>query len=77
VVLSALGQLWGIAGSIVISSAIFATYHFSLWMLVPTFVLGLALGWLAEKTEGLWPPIALHVLYNGLTVAIVFWPLSG
>jgi len=42
VVLSALGQLWAY-GSILISSAIFATYHFSLWMLVPTFVLGVAL----------------------------------
>jgi len=30
------------------------------------------LGWRAERTDGLWPPIALHALYNAITVAAVF-----
>jgi membrane protease YdiL (CAAX protease family) len=36
------------------------------------FVLGVALGWLAHAREGLWPSIAVHALYNAITVAAAF-----
>jgi membrane protease YdiL (CAAX protease family) len=54
------------------SAALFALYHFTAWALVPTFVLGMALGWLALTRRTLWPAIALHVLYNGVVVAAAF-----
>lgn len=73
VVQSAARQRWGAWVSIAATSLLFALYHFDPWMFAPTFVLGLALGWIAEKRRGLWPPIALHVLYNGITVVAVFW----
>ena len=73
VVQSAARQRWGVWASIAATSVLFALYHFDPWMFAPTFVLSLALGWLAEKRRGLWPPIALHVLYNGITVVAVFW----
>ena len=66
---SSAGALWGIG----ITALLFGLYHFDEWMFTPTFLLGIALGWLAENRNGLWPPIALHVLYNGLTVVAVFW----
>lgn len=58
--------------AIVVSSAIFALYHFSAWVALPTFLLGIALGWLASRFKTLWPAIALHALYNGVVVAAVF-----
>ena len=59
-----------------ISSALFAGYHFNAWLLVPTFVLGFAAGWLALRRESLWPAIALHSLYNVVPVAMAFYVVS-
>lgn len=59
-------------GGIVASAALYAAFHFSLWMFLPTFVLGIALGWLARSRGGLMPAIALHVLYNSAAVAAAF-----
>lgn len=73
VVQPALGRRFGPPAGIAVTALLFGIYHFDLWMFVPTFVLGLALGWLAENRRGLWPPIALHVLYNAVTVVAVFW----
>ncbi len=76
VVQSAARRRWSMLPSIVVTSALFAVYHFDPWMFAPTFLLGLALGWLAELRQGLWPSIALHVLYNAITVLAVFWLVS-
>lgn len=59
--------------AIVIQALLFAAFHRSLWLLFPTFVLGVVLGWLAHTRENLWPPIALHAIYNALTVAAAFF----
>lgn len=63
---------WGAGVAVVAQAALFAAFHRSLWLLFPTFVLGLALGWLALNRKSLWPPIALHALYNAITVAAAF-----
>lgn len=70
--LEGLTAKWGIRLAIFAQAALFAAFHRSLWLLVPTFVLGLVLGWLAHERESLWPPIALHALYNAITVAAAF-----
>ena len=72
VILGVLGGLLGDWGAIGVSAALFAVFHFSLWMFVPTLVLGLALGWLARSRRSLVPAIALHVLYNAAAVAAAF-----
>jgi len=59
-------------GGILASAALYAAFHFSLWMFLPTFVLGIALGWLVRSRGGLMPAIALHVLYNAAAVAAAF-----
>jgi membrane protease YdiL (CAAX protease family) len=58
--------------AIVVSSAVFAGYHLSAWFFFPTFVLGMALGWLAFSRRSLVPAIALHVVYNAAAVAAAF-----
>ncbi len=69
IVLPVLGARWGAWPAVVTSAAVFAAYHFSAWMFAPTFVLGVALAWLAWTRRSLWPAICLHVLYNGAAVA--------
>ncbi len=58
--------------AIVAQALLFAAFHRSLWLLFPTFVLGVVLGWLAHTRDNLWPSIALHALYNALTVVAAF-----
>lgn len=55
-----------------VQALLFAAFHRSLWMFVPMFMLGLVLGWLAHARDSLWPPIALHALYNAITVVLAF-----
>lgn len=62
----------GVWPGIVLQAALFAAFHRSWWLLFPMFVLGVVLGWLTERTDSLWPPVALHALYNAITVAAAF-----
>lgn len=74
--LEGLTAKWGAGVGIVVQAALFAAFHRSLWLLFPTFVLGLVLGWLAHDRESLWPPIVLHSAYNAITVAAAFLVLG-
>lgn len=76
VVRGALEARWGMWVAITVSAAFFAAYHFNAWLAVPTFVLGMATGWLASTREGLWPAIWLHALFNAVPVVMAFW-LAG
>lgn len=58
----------------VASALVFSAAHGSLAALLPLFVLGCLLAFLYEKTGSIWAPIAVHLLFNGATVAI---QLSG
>lgn len=70
--LEGLAARFGAWPAIFAQAALFAAFHRSWWLLLPTLVLGIVLGWLAHERESLWPPIALHALYNALTVAAAF-----
>ena len=70
--LEGLAARFGVWPAIIAQALLFAAFHRSLWSLLPMFVLGVALGWLAHVREGLWPSIALHALYNAITVAAAF-----
>jgi membrane protease YdiL (CAAX protease family) len=52
---------------IVCAATLFATIHIGSvkWIAIPgLWVLGVALGWLYERTGSLWPGIATHALFN-------------
>ena len=72
VILSAVGNRLGMWPAIAISAVLFAGYHLSGWLFLPMLVFGVALGWLTWARHSLWPPIVLHVLFNGLAVAAAF-----
>jgi membrane protease YdiL (CAAX protease family) len=72
VVMTAAAERWGMWPGIVISAGLFSAIHVTAWAIVPTFALGVALGWLAWTRGSLWPAIVLHALYTG-SLSAAFW----
>lgn len=72
-VYQALKERTGAAWAGALSALIFAIYHFSLWLIVPILLLGLALAWLTEWQRSLWPAIIGHALNNLVAVLIVYF----
>jgi membrane protease YdiL (CAAX protease family) len=70
--LQGLTARFGTWPAILVQAGVFAVLHRSLWLLFPTFVLGVTLGLLARNRASLWPPVAMHALYNAITVAAAF-----
>lgn len=58
--------------AIVISSGVFAVFHILPGLYVPTFLLGVAFGWVYLKTRSIWPAIFAHTLHNTLVLVIVW-----
>ena len=59
--------------SVVMTAAIFALYHASVWAFVLHFFHALALGYLATTRKTLWPAILLHALYNATLIAAALY----
>lgn len=64
--------------AILISSALFALFHFSysqginnVNILISLFILALFLGYIRERQGNLLPAIALHATFNGISVAMI------
>jgi membrane protease YdiL (CAAX protease family) len=69
--------------TVVICSAIFALFHFSLsqgannaTIVISLFILALFLGFLRERQGNLWAPIALHMTFNTISVAMILAQFS-
>lgn len=69
-VLPGLVKKFGIIWALVISSVLFGLFHIDPGAIVPTFALGLALGWVYIKTGSIWPAIFAHGLHNTVAVLI-------
>jgi len=61
---------FGVTQSLLLSSLLFGIFHFDPGAIVPTFILGLALGWVYLKTGALWPAIFAHGLHNSLAIML-------
>jgi membrane protease YdiL (CAAX protease family) len=68
-VLRGLAHKMSPAAAIVWTAVLFGAFHFDLYRLLPTTVLGLFMGTLVWFTGSLWPAILLHVANNGIAVA--------
>lgn len=62
------------AGAIVGTALCFAAGHVTWPHPIPLFILGLGLGWLAQRTQSLLGPILLHALFNGVACATFVLP---
>jgi membrane protease YdiL (CAAX protease family) len=69
-VLPGLMKRFGVTQSLLFSSLLFGIFHFDPGAIVPTFILGLALGWVYLKTGALWPAIFAHGLHNSLAIML-------
>jgi membrane protease YdiL (CAAX protease family) len=68
-VLPGLVKRFGVVRALLLSSLIFGLFHIDPGAIVPTFALGLVLGWVYLKTGSIWPAMFAHGLHN--TVAVV------
>jgi membrane protease YdiL (CAAX protease family) len=60
------------AAAVYATAALFAIVHSSVWPSpIPLFLLGLALGWLAVRTNGLLVPVIVHGLFNAVSAVFV------
>lgn len=53
-------------------AAAFAIVHMQLIAIVVTFLVGLVLGWLRERSGSVLAPILMHQVYNGATLILTF-----
>lgn len=59
-----LGAKW----AVIITAIAFSLMHLDVVRLIPTFLLGIAFGYVAVKTKSIYPPIVLHVLNNSVAI---------
>lgn len=60
------------ARAVYATAAFFAVVHSGVWPSpIPLFALGLALGWLAVRTNGILVPILVHGLFNAVSAVFV------
>lgn len=65
-----LASRYGVGAGLLLSSMLFALIHVDPGLYVPTFVLGLMLGWVYLKTRSIWPSVAVHCAQNVLAISI-------
>lgn len=56
----------------IVSAVVFGFLHGQFNVFIDTFVLGLVLAWLVNKTDSLWPAIGLHSLKNLIAFLYLF-----
>ena len=69
-VLTGLLKRFGIRRALLLSSLMFGLFHIDPGAIVPTFALGLMLGWVYLKTRSIWPAIFAHALHNTFAVLL-------
>jgi len=67
----ALQKWFGPWSGLLLCAAFFTGVHKHIYVIAPLFVLGVALGYIYNRTRSLAAPIALHILSNGLAVLTV------
>lgn len=63
---------WKPFWAILVSSSIFALYHFSPYGTLPIFLLGIFLGYSAYKSNSIFVPVSLHFANNFLMIILYF-----
>lgn len=76
-VVRALGSHYIPIGAIAMSAALFSLYHVSLLQMLPTFMLGLALGLLALRGGSVVPAMLAHFINNTAAILVARRELPG
>ncbi len=59
---------WGTLVALVVTSLVFAGYHFSLTAFLPLFCVGMALGYVYSRTRSIYFAILAHAIFNGVNL---------
>ncbi len=62
----------GKPAAMVLVSLFFALIHLDPWGFPALVLAGLALVWLYDRTESIWPPIIAHALWNTIVTALTY-----
>jgi membrane protease YdiL (CAAX protease family) len=77
-VLRGMGSAAGKRTAVLLSALVFAAVHGDVVGLLPRFLMGLVLGYMAWRAGAVLPGVCLHVAYNSTLMAIVYflrdWP---
>jgi len=61
--------------AIVFTAVVFGLFHMSPYRFIPTMIIGLYLGYLAQRSKSIFPGMMVHAINNGLVyIAIYFMP---
>ncbi|MEQ8223204.1 MAG: ABC transporter permease subunit/CPBP intramembrane protease [Candidatus Eremiobacterota bacterium] len=61
--------------AIVFTALVFGSFHMSPYRFIPTMIIGLYLGYLAQRSKSIFPGMLVHAINNGLVyIAIYFMP---
>ncbi|MEL6106567.1 MAG: ABC transporter permease subunit/CPBP intramembrane protease [Planctomycetota bacterium] len=77
VLFSALGKVLKPHRLIIVTAVIFGLFHVTtgsvllLERFIPTTLVGLILGWIAYRTQSIWPGILMHMTHNGLLILAI------
>ena len=55
-----------------ISAALFAGAHLSLTFFIPAFLLGFAFAYLYQRSNSIWPGMAIHFVLNALAMTVLY-----
>jgi membrane protease YdiL (CAAX protease family) len=68
----------GLGKGMVVSGMVFGAAHFSWWVFFPTFLGGVILAWIYQRTNSLYPVILAHGVWNLIIVLLVYiiWGLG-
>ena len=59
--------------AIVITAVLFGIFHMNPYRFLPTMLIGLYLGYLAQKTGSIFPGMIVHAINNGLIYVLVYF----
>ena len=61
--------------AIVFTALVFGSFHMSPYRFIPTMIIGLYLGYLAQRSKSIFPGMLVHAINNGIVyIAIYFMP---
>jgi len=58
--------------AIIITSLLFGIFHMNPYRFLPTMIIGLYLGYLAQRTKSIFPGMIVHAINNGLIYVLVY-----
>ena len=72
-----LRRVWGVSVGAVVSAAVFSVVHGFVDVIPGTFLLGVILALLYERTGSLWVPLTLHAVFNSANFILMFVALTA